>query len=106
MDYRVQVTVALAAIGLGLAYCPAQAAAEGETQESRPAQTQTGDKSYLPPWMQKQDVAGIGNGAAGTSDPSNPASAPKPPAADQQQRPQQKHRDFPYLPSLRRILPW
>ena len=33
MDYRVQVTVALAAISLGLAYCPAQAAAEGETQE-------------------------------------------------------------------------
>jgi hypothetical protein len=78
----------------------AAAAPEGGTQEAQPAQAQPDDHSYLPPWMQKREMAGIGDGTAGPADPNNPNSAQKTPALSQGQKPQRHHRND-FFPSLK-----
>ncbi|MGO9475593.1 MAG: hypothetical protein ACLPWS_19645 [Rhodomicrobium sp.] len=87
-------TARLAILALALLFsAPTAAAPAGEAQEAQaPApQVESGDKSYLPPWMQNQEVAGI-NGAA---DPNNPPAIQKIPASGHTQRPPRRHRsDF------------
>jgi len=85
-------TARISILALGLLLSAAAAAAPaGEAQEAQPPapQAESGDKSYLPPWMQNQEVAGI-NGAADTN---NPATIQKMPASGQAQRPQRRHRN-------------
>ncbi len=101
----------LAILALVLGLSPVALAVPGDgTQEAKstqePAQTQPDNRSYLPPWMQKQEVAGIsGRVGDGKSAAEPDALDPNNPAAKQKAKgptPQRKHRnDFHLFPGLR-----
>ncbi|MGO9547656.1 MAG: hypothetical protein ACLPPF_23055 [Rhodomicrobium sp.] len=101
MVWRIDRSAPLAVLALTLLLSPAAIAAPaGETQEALPPAAQEPDSpSYLPPWMQKRDVAGIGNGSPGTPDPNNPIAAQRPAVSGQAPKQPHRHRnDFPFLP--------
>ncbi len=102
MLWRIDRTAPVAVVTLALLLSPAAAGAPaGEAQQAQPPapQAQPDGQSYLPPWMQKRDVAGIGSSAAGAPDPSNPIATQKPSVPTQGQRHQRRRQnDIPFLP--------
>jgi hypothetical protein len=72
----------------------AAAAPEGGTQEAAQPAQPADDRSYLPPWMQKREMAGIADSTTPITDGNTSGAAPKTQAPGQNQHPRRHRSDF------------
>ncbi len=93
MLHRAGATAQFLIFALALFSRPSAAASEGGTQEAVQQAQAADDRSYLPPWMQKREVAGIAAGAP-YADATPAAAMPKTQVPGEGQHPHRHRNDF------------